>query len=80
MFVTFIYCLLIKENFQLHKYIVITSKSYFNAVGNAVVLVMFTTSVSWTLFASVLFQGKIKLKSELGKFMCVCEKVCILSH
>lgn len=44
-------CIIIIHNieFEYHKSIITT---YFNTVGNAVVLVMFTTSVSWTLLAS----------------------------
>lgn len=47
--------------------------THFNAVGDAVVLVMFTTSVSGTLFASANDQEK---KSDLWMLRepCLCER------
>lgn len=40
------------KELDFYKSIIIIKVSYFKTVGNAVVLVMFTTSVPWTLFAS----------------------------
>ena len=50
---------------DLHRIVrIFKSLSHFNAVGNAVVLVMFTTSVPWTLFASELLKKKKRKRKE----------------